>query len=254
MTVASPSPNLILAREGSVLVATFNRPDKKNALTRDMYDGLRAAMQEAEADQEIGALLIAGAGGNFTSGNDIGDFLARAASGSVSPATTFIEYLPLFQKPIVAAVDGVAIGVGMTMLFHCDLVYAAPDTVLRMPFIDLGLVPEAGSSLTVPHRVGMAKASELLLLGEPLNAAEALRLNVVNGVVDGARLHAHALAKAQALAAKPRQALMATRRLLRGDGAALSARITEEIDLFAKAIASDEARAAFMAFMSRSKR
>jgi enoyl-CoA hydratase/carnithine racemase len=229
-------------RDGAVLVVTLARAEKKNALTGAMYEALTAALAEASADDAIGVVLIEGSGGVFSAGNDIGDFLAfamkRGAEMKDAPGVRFIYALAAFAKPLVAAVDGHAIGLGATLCLHCDLVYASPAARFHMPFVDLGLVPEAGSSLLVPQRLGRARASQYLLLGES---------------VDAASLHAHALAKAKTLAAKPRQALLATRRLLRGDPAALTARMGEEVDLFTAGLKSPEARAAFMAFMQRSK-
>ncbi len=244
-------------RDGAVLVVTLARPEKKNALTGAMYEALIAAFAEASDDAEIAALMIEGSGGVFSAGNDIGDFLAYAlAPGAVvaeAPVTRFIYALARFAKPLVAAVDGPAVGLGTTLCFHCDLVYSAPSARFHMPFVDLGVVPEAGSSLLAPQRVCRARASEYLLLGEPFDAETARAGGLVNAVVDAASLHAHALAKAKALAAKPRQALLAARRLIRGDEAAVLARMDEETRLFAAALKSSEAQAAFMAFMNRPK-
>ena len=244
--------HVTVTREGSVLALTLNRPDKKNALTSAMYDKLIAALGEAAADGDVGAVMLAGAGGSFSAGNDIGDFIAHARSGSEMAAFRFVKTIAAFDKPLVAAVEGVAVGVGTTMLFHCDLVYAAPSAKFRMPFIDLGLVPEAGSSMTVPARFGHSKAAELLMLGEPFDAGQAHRLGLVNEVVPAGELATFALEKAQRLAARPRAAMRATRRLLRGDIAPLLARIDEEARAFAAAMVSPEAAAAFAAFMSKS--
>jgi len=244
-------------RDGAVLVVTLARPEKKNALTGAMYEALIAAFAQASDDAEVGALLIGGSGGVFSAGNDIGDFLAYAiAPGAVAgelPGVRFINALARLAKPLVAAVDGAAIGIGATLCFHCDLVYASPSARFHMPFVDLGLAPEAGSSLLAPLRFGRARAAEYLLLGEPFDAEAARAGGLVNAVVDAAALHAHALAKAKALAAKPRQAMLTIRRLIRGDETALLARMDEEVKLFSAALKSPEAQAAFMAFMKRSK-
>ena len=154
---------------------------------------------------------------------------------------------------MVAAVDGAAIGIGATLCFHCDLVYASPAARFHMPFVDLGLAPEAGSSLLAPLRFGRARAAEYLLLGEPFDAEAARAGGLINAVVDAKLLRAHALAKAKALAAKPRHAMLTIRRLIRGDETALLARMDEEVKLFTAALKSPEAQAAFMAFMSRAK-
>jgi enoyl-CoA hydratase/carnithine racemase len=245
-------------RDGAVLVVTLARPEKKNALTGAMYEALIAAFAEASQDAEVAALLIEGSGGVFSAGNDIGDFLAYAlapgAAMSDAPVTRFIHALARFAKPLVAAVEGPAVGLGTTLCFHCDLVYASPSARFHMPFVDLGLVPEASSSLLAPQRFGRARASQYLLLAEPFDAETARADGLVNAVVDAASLHAHALGKAKALAAKPRHALLTARRLIRGDEAAVLARMDEEVELFAAAVKSPEARAAFVAFMGKAKR
>ena len=239
-----------IAREGAVLSAAFARPEKKNAITGAMYEALIEAFEAAERDASVGAFVLSGKGGVFTAGNDIGDFLGFAERGPGDfPAWRFVSKVASFEKPLVAAVDGLAIGVGTTLLFHCDLVYATREARFQMPFVDLGLVPEAGASLLAPQRFGRAKAAEFLLLGEPFGAEEALRLGLVNAVLPQAELLGHALAKAAALAAKPRGALLATRRLLRGDPEALKVRMAEESHAFAAALKSPEARAAFQAFL-----
>jgi enoyl-CoA hydratase/carnithine racemase len=243
--------DIAVAREGAVLSAAFARPQKKNAITGAMYDALIEAFEAAERDPDIGALVLSGKGGVFTAGNDLGDFLAVASRESGDfPASRFVRKLAEFEKPLIAAVDGLAIGVGTTLLLHCDLVYATPEARFQMPFVNLGLVPEAGSSLLAPLRFGRAKAAEFLLLAEPFDGHEALKLGLVNALLPQAELMAHAMKKAADLAAKPRAALLATRRLLRGDPEALRARMAEEMHAFSAALKSPEARAAFQAFLS----
>jgi enoyl-CoA hydratase/carnithine racemase len=239
------------SRDGGVLTLTLARPEKKNALTSAMYEALTQALLEANKDDAIAAVLIRGKDGVFCAGNDINDFLKAAPNSGASPGAIFIQTLPAFEKPLVAAVEGPAIGIGTTLCFHCDLVYAAPTARFQMPFVDLALVPEAASSLLVPQRFGMTKASEALLLAESFDSAEAHRLGLVNAVVENEQLYAHALAKAKALAAKPRSAMLATRKLLRGDPAAIQARMTEELHAFDAAVRSAEARAVFMAFLQK---
>ena len=242
-----------ISRTGQVLCATLARTEKKNALTGAMYQALLEAFAQAGRDETIGAVLVRGKDGMFTAGNDIADFLAAAGSMEASPGSLFIRALAAFEKPLVAAVEGPAIGIGTTLCFHCDLVYAAPSARFQMPFVSLGIVPEAGSSLLAPQRFGYARAAEYILLGESFDAAVAHDLGLVNAVVEADQLYAHALAKAQALAAQPRDALLATRRLLRGDPAILKARMDEELRLFGEAVRSPQARAAFIAFMQRPK-
>ena len=246
-----------VSSEGGVLVATLNRPEKKNALTGAMYRALREALVAASADAAIGAVLVTGAGGVFCAGNDIGDFLtesrAQGEGARTGPGGEFIRTLARFDKPLIAAVEGPAVGIGTTLCLHCDLVYAAPSARFAMPFVNLGLVPEAGSSMLVPRRFGIGVASELLLLGEAIDARRAREIGLVNEVVEPEALKAHALAKAKALAAKPRAALLATRKLMRGDAEALYAHMEEELVAFARALKSPEARAAFEAFAGRAK-
>jgi enoyl-CoA hydratase/carnithine racemase len=240
-----------VSREGAVLSAAFARPQKKNAITGAMYEKLIEAFEEAERDPEVGALVLSGKGGVFTAGNDLNDFLAVAMHETGEfPAWRFVQKLAEFEKPLVAAVDGLAIGVGTTLCFHCDLVYATPQARFQTPFVNLGLVPEAGSSLLAPQRFGRAKAAELLMLAEPFAAQDALRLGLVNALLPQDRLLPHAMEKAAALAAKPRAALLATRRLMRGDGEAVKARMAEETHAFSAALKSPEAHAAFQAFLS----
>jgi enoyl-CoA hydratase/carnithine racemase len=235
--------------DGGVLLVRLTRPEKKNALTGAMYDALSAALVEADGNDEIGAVVLAGSGGAFTAGNDLGDFLAFDQSGGEElPASRFIRQLATTETPIVAAVEGLAIGVGTTLTFHCDLVYAAPGALFRMPFVDLGLVPEAGSSYLLPRRIGLAKATELLMLGEGYDAAEAARLGLINAVVDAGNLLTHALAQAAKLASKPKAAIVATRKLIRGDGVELDRAMQAELLAFKEALTSPDARRAFEAF------
>jgi enoyl-CoA hydratase/carnithine racemase len=247
----SHTPNVRIEQTGAVLCVTFDRPEKKNALTGAMYMAATQALRQADRDPSIGAVVLAGAGGIFTAGNDIADFLDKAAAPQEFPAFTFIKTLAACETPLIAAIDGLAIGIGATMILHCDLVYAAPDTLFRMPFVDLGLVPEAASSLLLPRRIGMAKAAEFLLLGDAFGADDALRLGLANAIVPAQELHGVALERAGRLAAKPRAALAATRSLMRGGAEEIQARIAEEARLFAIAMQSDDARAAFAAFLGK---
>jgi enoyl-CoA hydratase/carnithine racemase len=247
------TPNLRIEQDGAVLCVTFDRPEKKNALTGAMYLAATQALHDADRDPAIGAVVFAGSGGMFTAGNDIVDFLAAWGEPGEFPAFSFIKTLAACKTPLVAAIEGVAIGIGATMMLHCDLVYAAPGTMFRLPFVDLGLVPEAASSLLLPRRIGMAKAAELLLLGEAFGAEEAVRLGLANAIVPAGELRGIAIEKAERLAAKPRVAIAATRKLMRGEGHEIQARIAEEARLFAIAMQSDEARAAFANFLGKAR-
>jgi enoyl-CoA hydratase/carnithine racemase len=255
MTRDTVTKDIEVACEGAVMSAAFARPQKKNAITGAMYEALIEAFDMAERDPEIGALVMSGKGGVFTAGNDIGDFLAVALHETGEfPAWRFVSKVAEFEKPLIAAIDGLAIGVGTTLCFHCDLVYATPEARFQMPFVNLGLVPEAGSSLLAPQRFGRARASELLLLAEPFGADRALELGLINAVLPQSELMAHAMSKAAALAAKPRAALLATRRLMRGDPEALKAQMAAEMHAFSAALKSPEAHAAFQAFLAAGRK
>ena len=175
-----------------------------------MYEALNQALATASAEDGIGVVMFAGAGGVFSAGNDINDFAMRAMAAArwPSPGATFIRALARFEKPIVAAVDGLAVGIGTTLCFHCDLVYASPNALFKMPFVDLGIVPEAGSSYLAPRRFGYARAAEYLLLAESFGPETAREIGFVNAVVPAEFLYSFALEKARALAAKPRAALL----------------------------------------------
>ncbi len=244
---------VLVSRRKGVLQLLFNRPEKKNAFDRDAYLAMIDALDAAQGDAEVRAVVFAGAGADFTAGNDLTDFRDFLERPGEFPALTFVRKIAAFEKPMVAAVAGDAVGVGTTMLFHCDLVYASPDARLRMPFIDLGLVPEAGASLLVPRRMGMARAAQFLLLGDGFSGEEALALGLVNALAPPESVLETAMEAAERLAAKPAAALQASRQLMRGDPAEILARIDEEATLFAKALASPTTRERLAAFFSRAK-
>jgi enoyl-CoA hydratase/carnithine racemase len=235
--------------DSHVLEIEIARPGKKNALTGAMYRVMTSALAEASGQSAIAAVLIHGAGDAFCAGNDLADFVSGPEGAAA--AFDFIRAIALFQKPVVAAVQGLAVGVGTTLLFHCDLVYAAPDARFIMPFVNLGIVPEAGSSLLATATLGYAKAASMLLLGEPLDAQGADKAGLITGIVPSDSLLDHARSKARLLTTRPPEALLATRRLMKGDQAALVARIEEEAALFRSAMQSPEAREAFAAFFEK---
>jgi len=243
---------VLVSRSGAVLEVRLDRAAKKNALTFAMYTALTEALQQAHADRAVRAALITANGETFCAGNDIADFLAPRDDFGAAPPSRFIEALVAFDKPLVAAVQGPAVGIGATMLLHCDLVYASPTARLRMPFVSLGLVPEAGSSLLLPRRVGEAVAAEMFLLGAWVDAERAKELRLVNAIVPSTgELAAFARQRAEELAACPPAALRMTRALLRGDADALRARIGREAAAFAECLMSPEAKEAFSAFLER---
>lgn len=245
--------SVVLNRTDGVLEIRLNRPEKKNALTWAMYDAIAGAFEQVDADPTLRVALLTGTGDTFTSGNDIGDFQSRAASGRQSSASRFLPTIASMQKPLVAAVNGAAIGVGTTMLMHCDLIVAARSARFIMPFTNLGLVPEAGSSLLFPRLLGTQRASALLLLGEPMDAATAHEWGFVNRVVDESALMETAREMARRLAALPPQAVRLTKRLIRQGAPDLHARMEEELALFRERVASPEAAEAFKAFMEKRK-
>jgi enoyl-CoA hydratase/carnithine racemase len=245
--------DIIIAVADGVMRITMNRAAKKNALTGPMYDAMTAAMEKADATDAIRAIVLEGSGGAFTAGNDLADFLATATRGEENRAGHFIRKIATLDTPIVAAVDGVAVGVGTTLLFHCDLVYATPAAKFRMPFLDLGLVPEAASSILAPMRFGMAKASEYILLAEEFGPQEARNLGLINSIVEPDTLSPTAMEAARKLAAKPPAALRAARRLMRGDRKDIVAAMDREMVAFGEALRSPEAKAAFMAFLGKAK-
>ena len=247
--------DLIISDDGPIRTLRMNRPAKKNALTLAMYDAMAAAVEESETNGAIRCLLIAGGPGSFCAGNDIGDFMKSAnEGGALSPSTLrFLYSLVRCEKPLVAAVIGVAVGVGTTMLLHCDYVVAAADARFSTPFVALGLTPEAASSLIAPRLMGHANAFSLLVMGRPLNAGEAKALGIVNTVVSAAEVEAEAMKAAREISDLPPEAVLASRRLMRGTGEEILARIDEEAEEFKVRLKSPEARTAFTGFLTRKR-
>jgi enoyl-CoA hydratase/carnithine racemase len=232
----------------------INRPDKKNALTAAMYAAMTSALIAANEDASVRCLVLGGGPGAFTAGNDINDFLRVAVSGGGErPAMPFLHALARNEKPLVAAVQGVAVGIGTTLLFHCDRVIAGSDARFSTPFLSLGLLPEAASSLLAPRLMGYQRAFSLLVMGEPLSAEQARECGLVATVVAPDQVDAEALKIAQAIAALPPEGVAIARRLLRGTPDDALARIEEEARLFEGRLKSPEARAAFEAFLTRKR-
>jgi enoyl-CoA hydratase/carnithine racemase len=242
-------------RDGAVLLLTLDRPAKKNALTDAMYGDLVEGLRSAEADDDIRVVLLSGVGADFTAGNDIADF-AAVATETIDPADRhvhrFLAELVRFPKPLVAAVPGLAVGIGTTLLLHCDLVFLGESARLSVPFVNLGLVPEAGASLLLPARFGHVRAFAMFALGEVVDAPTALAWGLANRVVPDGRLAAEALAAAQTLASRPAGAIVATKRLMR-EQRPLTDQIATELESFEACLRSPEAQAAFRAFAERRK-
>ena len=244
--------DIVVSKELGVLALGFNRPDKRNALTRDMYSTLAREISSANSDDEVGAVLLYGEGDDFTSGNDVNDFLNHPPSDSSSPVWHFLTAIREFSKPLVAAVTGRAVGVGITMLLHCDYVIAGERSKLSMPFVNLGLVPEAGSSYLLPLMAGHQRAVELFMLGEVFTAQRGYEAGFINEVVDDENVAVRAGERAKQLADQPRTAIRETKRLLKESHQRhLIAVMEEEARLFSAALESEETREAFMNFLMK---
>ena len=238
-----------------VLRITLDRPEKKNALTSAMYSALADAVEHAESSADVRVMLLHGNGDSFTAGNDLEDFVANPWKGqAVPPALRFIAAVTGARKPIVAAVHGMAVGIGVTILLHCDLVYAADNARLVMPFVNLGIVPEAGSTVLLPALVGHQRSAELLMLGSPLSAQRAYELGLVNAVLSPEALLPTALEAARQVAEKPAAAIRETKALLRKAGQAEVERaMREEVQVIAERLGSPETREALTAFLEKRK-
>jgi enoyl-CoA hydratase/carnithine racemase len=246
--------DILVHTESGVMTITFNRVDKKNSITQAMYASLADALAQAAADAEVRVALIQGHETVFSAGNDIGDFLHRPPAQGELPVHRFLHGIADFPKPLVAAVCGPAVGVGCTLLLHCDLVFAGDNAAFSMPFVNLGLCPEAASSLLVPQMMGYHRAAEVLLLGEPFMAEAALEVGLVNRVLPPTEANAYAQTVARKLAGKPLGSLMESKRLMKGGQAALvRARMQEEGVSFGRLLQQPAAKEAFSAFMERRK-
>ena len=235
-------------------VATIEiaRPEKKNAITSAMYQQMSDAILDAQLDAKVRAILITGQPGIFTSGNDLEDFMQRPPQGLDSPVFQFMQSLVGCDKPVVVAVTGAAIGIGTTMLLHCDFVYVSDEARLAMPFTSLGLVAEFASSLTVPALMGRAKAAEKLLLGDPMTGAEAVELGIANAVLPAAEVLPHARRVAERFNTMPPAAVRETKKLMtRTQRAAIIEAIGVEAEVFGRQLRSEEAREAFTAFFEK---
>lgn len=248
------SDHVIVEQIGSTLKLTLNRPDKKNALTNAMYGALADALQRADQDDHIRCIVLAGLGDSFTAGNDLEDFMsiAQGKGPEVRHVARFLESLAMADKPLVAAVQGLAVGIGTTMLLHCDVVCVTPQTKLTTPFVNLALVPEAASSLLLQARIGYVRAFGMITMGDAIDGPTAVQWGLARECVDPAQLESRALAIAAEIAAKPLGAVRASKRLMR-DSALIASVMRRESDVFAQRLASPEAREAFQAFAERRK-
>lgn len=246
--------DILISKAKSIFTITFNRPNKKNAITAAMYQAMADALKEAESDANARVILFRGSPEIFTAGNDLEDFMKNPPQKKNSPVYQFMRNLSQATKPVVAAVTGPAVGIGTTLLMHCDLVYAADNAQFSMPFAKLGLCPEFSSSMLLSQIAGHQRAAEKLMLGEAFSAQEACAMGLVNKVLPPAEVFAFAQAQAAKLAALPTSSLRATKRLMKGKQlAVIKTKMEEEGLLFSKMLVSKEAKEAFMAFFEKRK-
>ncbi len=250
--------DILTHKENGILTINFNRPEKKNAITQAMYQAMADALRDAETDVAVRAILITGKPEIFTAGNDLEDFMKNARSlaepDAVPAVYQFMQALNESGKPVIAAVSGAAVGIGTTLLMHCDMIYLAENAKLSMPFTQLGLCPEFASSMIFQQIVGYQRAAEKLMLGEAFSAAEAFEIGFVNKVLPLEELLPYAQQQAAKLAALPAASIRATKRLMKGDQpAAISAKMTEENKYFSAMLNAPEAKEAFMAFFQKRK-
>ena len=245
------SAEIVVTKEDGVCLIRMNRPEKKNALTQPMYAEITRALREAEANDTIRCVVLAGGPGAFCAGSDISDFQKRAEGGLKPVTVDFLHALVRNPKPLLAAVDGLAIGIGTTVLLHCDYVVASAGATFATPFTKLGLIPEAASSLLGPLRMGHARAFALLVMGRSLSADEAKAAGLINAVVDSAALEQAVIQAAREVAALPAGAVALARKLMRGTLDDILRRVDTETMYFKERLQSDEARAAFAAFFAR---
>ena len=248
----STVPEILTHVDAGVMTITLNRVARKNSITADMYSALADALESANHDVAVRAVVIQGHETVFSAGNDIGDFLNNPPATSEAPVFRFLRGLSSFPKPIVASVCGPAVGIGTTMLFHCDLVYAGDNAAFSMPFVNLGLCPEAASSFLAVQLMGYPRAAEALLLGEPFMAETALEMGLITRIVPPAEANALAQRQAQKLAAKPLTSVMETKRLMKkGNAGMVAERMAEEGTSFGRMLHEPAAREAFSAFMEK---
>ena len=246
--------DILVHTEAGVTTITLNRVDKKNSITTAMYATMADALDQAQADAAVRVVLLQGDVTIFSAGNDIGDFLNKPPAGEQSPVFRFLHGIAAFPRPIVAAVCGPAVGIGATMLLHCDLVYAGDNAAFSLPFVNLGLCPEAASSLLLPQMFGYHRAAEALLLGEPFMAEAALEIGLVNRIVPPTEVNAMAQTQARKLAAKPLTSLVETKRLMKkGQAVQVAQQMDEEGAVFGRMLREPAAREAFTAFMEKRK-
>jgi len=245
--------DILTHTDAGVMTITFNRLDKKNSITSSMYATMADSVAQAAADPAVRVVVFQGHESIFSAGNDIVDFLNQPPSTQESPVFRFLRGIATFEKPLLAAVAGPAVGIGTTMLFHCDLVYAGDNAAFSMPFVNLGLCPEAASSFLAPRMFGYHRAAEALLMGEPFFSEAAQEVGLVNRVVPPTEVNGYAQAQARKLAGKPLSSLIETKRLMKGDTQAVLQKMDEEGKSFGRMLREPAAKEAFGAFMEKRK-
>ena len=245
------SGHVVTETTGGVLTLRFNRPEKKNALLSAMYADAATALKAAETDTNVRVVVITGSGDSFSAGNDLKDFIENPPADHDAPVFRFMFGLASFPKPVIAAVNGIAVGIGTTVLLHCDFAYAVPTAKFQLPFVNLALVPEFASSLLLARHLGTRKATELLMLAEIFGAETAKDYGLINGIVPAEQLESVVQDKASALAAKPPAALRATKALLKADGNEVAGRIGLEAKVFSERLQSGELKEAVTAFFEK---
>lgn len=255
MSANSSSDHISITIDDHIQHIKIQRLDKMNALTNDMYQAMADALKNSHRDESIKVNLISGEKGCFTAGNDIKDFLSYAQKGEFGDGViNFLTMLGTLETPLILAIDGPAVGIGTTMIFHADLTYATKSASFSTPFLDLGLVPEAASSYLIPKAIGHNRAYELLVLGETYTADQALAAGFINKLIEPDQLISHCLTIAKRLAAKPAEALHISKQLLRSDKETILRIMEKESEIFARQLRSKEATEAFQAFLNRSKK
>ena len=246
--------DLLIDTTDQVMTITFNRVDKKNSFTTAMYADMADALANAQLDDNIRVVVFQGHETVFSAGNDIADFLQAPPTALDAPVFRFLRNVSAFTKPVIAAVCGPAVGIGTTLLFHCDLVYAGDNAAFSMPFVNLGVCPEAASSLLAPQRMGYGRAAEALLLGDPFTAEAALEMGLVSRIVPPTEANALAQRQAQRLVAKPSTAVLETKRLMKlSQASAVEQRMTEEAVIFGRMLGEPASKEAFSAFLGKRK-
>jgi enoyl-CoA hydratase/carnithine racemase len=252
--IESADQHIKYSIDGKVMLIEIHRPEKKNALLPGMYTAMAEGLRHGDCNDDINVIIIRGTDDCFTSGNDINDFVSSGQLEDEAPPITFMNALNEARKPIVAAISGLAIGIGTTLLFHCDLIYASENCFLQLPFSQLGLCPEAGSSYLLPKMTGQVRAAELLLLGDRFPASKAKEYGIINEVLPQDEYLEYALDKAKALAALPSQAIQTSKRLIkRGQQNVVAETMKVELDDFSRLLQSPEAQAIFQAFLNKKK-